>query len=224
MGTSRWQMLRTVQLPMARRTIIVGLNQCTMAALSMATIAALINGPGLGQPVAQALQSLDIGNAFVSGIAIVIMAIVLDRTTTAASERAEVATRRRGESPRTRRIGAHRGRGRRAGLRLPVPACTCSWPQFPAQPDLGAPLAAGGHRVHRLAGERGVRLHRGDHRHRQHGAAQPAAVVARGLAVVADVPGPAGAVAYLRGRLAAHGRPRWSACWSSWAPGCGTRP
>ena len=65
MGSSRWQMLRKVQLPMARRTIIVGLNQCTMAALSMATIAALINGPGLGQPVAQALQSLDIGNAFV---------------------------------------------------------------------------------------------------------------------------------------------------------------
>ena len=93
MGTSRWQVLRTVQLPMARRTIVVGLNQCTMAALSMATIAALINGPGLGQPVAQALQSLDIGDAFVSGIAIVIMAIVLDRTTTAASERAEVATR-----------------------------------------------------------------------------------------------------------------------------------
>ena len=48
MGASRWQVLRTVQLPMARRTIVVGLNQCTMAALSMATIAALINGPGPG--------------------------------------------------------------------------------------------------------------------------------------------------------------------------------
>jgi len=141
MGTSRWQILRTVQLPMARRTIIVGLNQCMMAALSMATIAALINGPGLGQPVAQALQSLDIGNAFVSGIAIVIMAIVLDRTTTAASERATVATRR-GENPRTRRIGLIAGG---------VVALVCVYQsrlylqlaQFPAEPDLGAPLASG---------------------------------------------------------------------------------
>ena len=56
-----------------------GSTSASMAALSMATIAALINGPGLGQPVAQALQSLDVGNAFVSGLAIVIMAIVLDR-------------------------------------------------------------------------------------------------------------------------------------------------
>jgi glycine betaine/proline transport system permease protein len=141
MGTSRWQVLRTVQLPMARRTIIVGLNQCTMAALSMATIAALINGPGLGQPVAQALQSLDIGNAFVSGIAIVIMAIVLDRTTTAASERAAVATRR-GENPRTRRIGLIAG-GVVALVCVYLSRLYLQLAQFPAEPDLGAPLASG---------------------------------------------------------------------------------
>jgi glycine betaine/proline transport system permease protein len=139
MGTSRWQMLRTVQLPMARRTIIVGLNQCTMAALAMATIAALINGPGLGQPVAQALQSLDIGNAFVSGIAIVIMAIVLDRTTTAASERAEVAARR-GENPRTRRIGLIAG-GIVALVCVYLSRLYLQLAQFPEEPDLGAPLA-----------------------------------------------------------------------------------
>jgi len=69
MGASRWQTLRTVQLPMARRTIIVGLNQCTMAALSMATIAALINGPGLGQPVAQALDFLGIALTTLQAIA-----------------------------------------------------------------------------------------------------------------------------------------------------------
>lgn len=142
MGTSRRQILRTVQLPMARRTIIVGLNQCTMAALSMATIAALINGPGLGQPVAQALQSLDIGNAFVSGIAIVIMAIVLDRTTTAASERAEVATRAGAGDNRRRRIVLV------AGAVVVVVAIYLSrmWlqlAQFPSRPDLGTPLAAG---------------------------------------------------------------------------------
>jgi glycine betaine/proline transport system permease protein len=141
MGTSRWQVLRTVQLPMARRTIIVGLNQCTMAALSMATIAALINGPGLGQPVAQALQSLDIGNAFVSGIAIVIMAIVLDRTTTAASERATVATRR-GENPRTRRIGLIAG-GVVALVCVYLSRLYLQLAQFPAEPDLGGPLASG---------------------------------------------------------------------------------
>ncbi|HET6651323.1 MAG TPA: ABC transporter permease subunit, partial [Nocardioides sp.] len=87
MGLTRSQMLRQVQLPMARRTIVVGINQCTMAALSMATIAALVNGPGLGQPVVAALQILNVGAAGVAGLAIVIVAIMLDRTTTAASER-----------------------------------------------------------------------------------------------------------------------------------------
>ena len=133
MGSSRWQMLRKVQLPMARRTIIVGLNQCTMAALSMATIAALINGPGLGQPVAQALQSLDIGNAFVSGIAIVIMAIVLDRTTTAASERTEVAARSGTGSGRNRRLALIAG-GVVAWSRSTCPGCGCSWPSSPSSP------------------------------------------------------------------------------------------
>jgi glycine betaine/proline transport system permease protein len=89
LGVSSGQMLRGVQLPMARRTIIVGINQCTMAALSMATIAVLVNGPGLGKPVAAALQNLDVGTAAVAGLAIVLAAIMLDRTTTAASERSE---------------------------------------------------------------------------------------------------------------------------------------
>ena len=46
MGLTNVQLLRWVQLPMAKRTIVVGINQCTMAALSMATIASLVNGPG----------------------------------------------------------------------------------------------------------------------------------------------------------------------------------
>ena len=127
---------------MARRTIVVGLNQCTMAALSMATIAALINGPGLGQPVAQALQSLDIGDAFVSGIAIVIMAIVLDRTTTAASQRAEVATRAGTENPKRRRIGLIAG-GVVALVCVFLSRLYLQLAEFPSQPDLGAPLSAG---------------------------------------------------------------------------------
>ncbi len=87
MGLTNRQMLRQVQLPMARRTIVVGINQSMMAALSMATIAALVNGPGLGKPVVAALQVQNIGAASVAGIAIVLMAIALDRSTTAASER-----------------------------------------------------------------------------------------------------------------------------------------
>jgi glycine betaine/proline transport system permease protein len=95
LGSTDSQQMRKVQLPMARRTILVGLNQTTMAALSMAVIAALINGPGLGIPVLTALQILNVGQAFVAGLCIVLLAIMLDRMTTAAGERAEAAARRR---------------------------------------------------------------------------------------------------------------------------------
>lgn len=93
LGVTKRQLLRQIQLPMARRTIVVGINQSTMAALSMATIAALVNGPGLGGPVVQALSSQNVGDASVAGLGIVLIAIMLDRTTTAASERAEVTGR-----------------------------------------------------------------------------------------------------------------------------------
>ncbi len=93
MGQTKWQRLLKVELPMAKPTIIVGLNQTTMAALSMATIAAFINGPGLGQPVVRALNALRVGDAFVPGLCIVLMAIMLDRVTTAASQHSERLTR-----------------------------------------------------------------------------------------------------------------------------------
>jgi glycine betaine/proline transport system permease protein len=92
-GQTAWQRLRKVQLPMARKTIVVGLNQTIMAALSMATIAAYVDGPGLGQPVLQSLFKNDVGGAFVPGMLIVVMAVMLDRTTTAASEASEKASR-----------------------------------------------------------------------------------------------------------------------------------
>lgn len=103
LGSTSGQLLRTVQLPMARRTILVGLNQTTMAALSMATIAALVNGPGLGGPVVQALQINDVGSASVAGLCIVLLAILLDRATSAAGVRAEIA-QRTGQDPRVRRL------------------------------------------------------------------------------------------------------------------------
>ena len=95
LGTTGLQRLFTLQIPMAKRTIVMGINQGTMAALSMVTIAALIAAPGLGQVVVRALQSLDVGTAVNAGLSIVLMAIMLDRVTTAASERAKPATQRR---------------------------------------------------------------------------------------------------------------------------------
>ncbi len=92
-GQTPWQRLRKVQLPMARKTIVVGLNQTIMAALSMATLAAYVDGPGLGQPVLNALFKNDVGGAFVPGMLIVVMAVMLDRTVTAASEAPERAAR-----------------------------------------------------------------------------------------------------------------------------------
>jgi glycine betaine/proline transport system permease protein len=103
-GQTRWQRLRKVQIPMARKTIVVGLNQTIMAALSMATIAAYVDGPGLGKPVLDALVKNDVGGALVPGMLIVVMAVMLDRTTTAASERGELVARGRGGNLRLHRL------------------------------------------------------------------------------------------------------------------------
>ena len=103
-GQTSWQRLAKVQLPMARKTIIVGINQTTMAALSMATIASYIDGPGLGKPVLNGLIKGDVGAAVVPGLLIVALAVMLDRATTAASERTEIMARGGGWDRRTRRI------------------------------------------------------------------------------------------------------------------------
>ncbi|WP_089922208.1 ABC transporter permease subunit [Lentzea albida] len=85
LGATRNQTLVKVLLPSARKTIVLGVNQTIMAALAMVTIAALIDAPGLGKTVVKALQTLDVGTAFNAGLAIVVLAIVLDRVTTAAA-------------------------------------------------------------------------------------------------------------------------------------------
>jgi glycine betaine/proline transport system permease protein len=101
MGSTDRQLLTKVQLPMARRTIIVGLNQTIMAALSMATIAAFIGGPGLGLPIVRALNALNVGVAFVAGMCVVLLAIMLDRTSETAAERAETVSSTRAQKLRT---------------------------------------------------------------------------------------------------------------------------
>ncbi|MEE4356860.1 MAG: choline ABC transporter permease subunit [Desulfococcaceae bacterium] len=78
-GASRMQLLMKVELPHALPTIMAGLTQCIMLSLSMVVIAALVGADGLGKPVIRALNSVNIAQGFEAGLAIVIVAIVLDR-------------------------------------------------------------------------------------------------------------------------------------------------
>lgn len=80
-GATKWQVLKRVQIPLAMPTIMAGLNQTIMMALSMVVIAALIGAGGLGSPVILGLNTLDIGRAVLGGLGIVLIAIVLDRIT-----------------------------------------------------------------------------------------------------------------------------------------------
>lgn len=78
-GTTRWQLLLNVQLPLARPSIMAGINQTTMMALSMVVIASMIGARGLGEDVLAGIQTLDVGKGMQAGLAIVILAIVIDR-------------------------------------------------------------------------------------------------------------------------------------------------
>ncbi|KOG86394.1 glycine/betaine ABC transporter permease, partial [Streptomyces varsoviensis] len=78
---------RPPRLPLARKELLLGLNQTIMMALSMAVIASMIGAAGLGDRVYQALSAVDVGAALAAGIPIVLLAIVMDRTTGAAGER-----------------------------------------------------------------------------------------------------------------------------------------
>ena len=80
-GATPGQTLIKVELPLALPTIMAGVNQVIMLALSMVVIAALIGGGGLGAVVVTGLSQLDVGKGFVGGVAIVIIAMILDRVT-----------------------------------------------------------------------------------------------------------------------------------------------
>ncbi len=82
-GSSRWQMLLWVVLPLAKPSIMAGVNQAVMMSLSMVVLASMIGAPGLGEPVLQAIQTLNIGQGLEAGAAIVVVAIVIDRITQA---------------------------------------------------------------------------------------------------------------------------------------------
>lgn len=80
-GSTGSQKLFKVELPMAKATIMAGINQTVMLALSMVVIASMIGAPGLGREVLSALQRAQVGTGFVAGIGIVILAIIIDRFT-----------------------------------------------------------------------------------------------------------------------------------------------
>ena len=79
LGCNKWQVLYKIELPLALKTIMAGVNQTLMLSLSMAVIAALIGAGGLGLTVYVGLGRLDIGQALVGGIGIVLIAIIFDR-------------------------------------------------------------------------------------------------------------------------------------------------
>jgi len=80
-GSTSSQMLLKVQLPMALPTILAGINQTIMLALSMAVIASMIGAPGLGSIVMSGISRVNVGVGLVGGLGIVVLAIILDRVT-----------------------------------------------------------------------------------------------------------------------------------------------
>ena len=92
-GSTERQQLRLVQVPLAKPSIMLGVNQTIMMALGIVVIAAFVGAGGLGQTVLDGLQQLNVGEALNGGIAIVVMAIVLDRVSTAWSQRERRTTK-----------------------------------------------------------------------------------------------------------------------------------
>ncbi|MFI8530671.1 ABC transporter permease [Streptomyces aquilus] len=95
LGATARQGLLTARIPLARKELLLGLNQTIMMALSMAVIASVIGAGGLGDRVYQALASVDVGAALAAGIPIVLLAVVLDRVTGAAGNGSPSAEPRR---------------------------------------------------------------------------------------------------------------------------------
>ncbi|SDK15999.1 glycine betaine/proline transport system permease protein [Nonomuraea maritima] len=121
LGATRWQTLFKVHLPLARSTMALAVNQTIMMALSMVVIANLISAPGLGGDIIRGLSRAQVGIMLPAGVAIVVMAVVLDRMT--------LATARKDPRARTRRTDlAVAGALAAAGLAL-IPVLPAVWPE-----------------------------------------------------------------------------------------------
>jgi glycine betaine/proline transport system permease protein len=88
-GSTSWQLLVRVQLPLAMPTIMAGINQTIMMALSMVVVAAMIGAGGLGSEVLRGIGRLEVGHGFASGISIVVMAVIIDRLTQGLAQQQE---------------------------------------------------------------------------------------------------------------------------------------
>lgn len=88
-GSTYWQLLTKVQLPMAVPTIMAGINQTIMLALSMAVIASMIGAPGLGSIVLAGISRVNVGLGLTGGLGIVVLAIILDRITQGIGQKAK---------------------------------------------------------------------------------------------------------------------------------------
>ena len=110
-GASPWQLLVKVQLPLAMPTIMAGINQTLMLALSMVVIASMIAVGGLGQMVLRGIGRLDMGLATIGGLGIVILAIMLDRITQAMAHQERKSGRWYESGPLGLFLGSKRTRG-----------------------------------------------------------------------------------------------------------------
>jgi glycine betaine/proline transport system permease protein len=88
-GTSAWQLLTKVQVPMALPTILAGMNQTVMMALAMVVLASMIGAKGLGYEVLTGIYRQEVGRGFIAGISIVFTAIILDRVSQRLARRPE---------------------------------------------------------------------------------------------------------------------------------------
>lgn len=88
-GATRWQLLKEVRLPLAMPSLLAGVNQTTMMALAMVVVASMIGARGVGEEVLLSINRMDIGRGFEAGIAVVALAIVIDRLTQGAARRFE---------------------------------------------------------------------------------------------------------------------------------------
>ena len=86
-GCTRWQMLFRVEIPAARDSLMLGVNQVIMQCLAMVVIASFVGARGLGQDLLFRIQSLRLGQALENGVAVVLMAVMLDRLSRALSEK-----------------------------------------------------------------------------------------------------------------------------------------
>ena len=90
-GMTNWQKLIKVEFPLALPNIMAGVNQTIMMSLAMVVIASLVSAPGLGVNVLAGIRSLELGVGIIAGLGIVLLAVVLDRTSKAALARVDKA-------------------------------------------------------------------------------------------------------------------------------------